>query len=70
MFQDKLRRAVRMSRKCKNSQIIIGHQDPPQFILQDQHLASLIFVFQLVLISNIIESILTNIYQELYIAEV
>jgi len=29
----------------KNSQIISRHQDPPQFILQDRYLASLIFVF-------------------------
>jgi len=29
----------------KNSQIISRHQDPPQFILQDRYLASLIFVY-------------------------
>jgi len=29
----------------KNSQIVIGHQNPPQFILQDRHLVSLILVF-------------------------
>jgi len=39
-----MRRAVRMSRRCKNSQIIIGQQHPPQFVLQNRHLASLIFV--------------------------
>jgi len=29
----------------KDSQLIIGHQDPSQCILQDRHLAFLIFVF-------------------------
>jgi len=29
----------------QDSQIIIKHQDPPQCILQDRHLVSLIFVF-------------------------